>query len=216
MQKLVQGIVDFRHNVRPGYRDRFRRLALEQRPDCLFVACSDSRVVPNLFASSEPGDLFVIRNPGNFVPPADAAGLSVADRGEAAAIEFALDRLEVRDIVICGHSHCGAMVALLEEHPPSSPNLREWLTVGRPAVEALRRDPGFAADRPPHDRLSQLSVLQQIEHLRTYPAVRDAEAEGRLGLHAWWFDIAEAEVLSWQPERGFVPLDVGQTGLVSR
>src|SRR5881394_3962269 len=104
MKKLVHGIVDFRKNVRPRYKDTFAQLALGQSPDTLFIACSDSRVVPNLFASTNPGDLFVVRNVGNLIPPCDSKGVSIADESEAAAVEFAVLTLQVRDIVICGHS----------------------------------------------------------------------------------------------------------------
>src|SRR3954471_16096395 len=104
MRKLIRGIVDFRQNVRPKVKDTFAQLALGQRPDTLFIACSDSRVVPNLFASSDPGDLFVIRNVGNLIPPCGEKGRSTSDESEAAAIEFALLNLTVTEIVICGHS----------------------------------------------------------------------------------------------------------------
>jgi carbonic anhydrase len=104
MKKLIRGIVDFRKNVRPRVKDVFARLALGQRPDTLFVACSDSRVVPNLFASSDPGDLFVLRNVGNLIPRySDADPLPGAD-SEAAAIGFALHALPITDVIVCGHS----------------------------------------------------------------------------------------------------------------
>src|SRR3982074_3550886 len=99
MRKLVQGIVDFRNRVRPIARETFARLALGQKPDVLFIACSDSRVAINVFASTEPGDLFVRRNPGNIVSPAAADGLSVADESQAAAIEFAVGPLKARDLI---------------------------------------------------------------------------------------------------------------------
>src|SRR2546425_13171604 len=107
MRKLVQGIVDFRKSRRLDYAETFARLALRQKPDALYIACSDSRVQANVFASTEPGDLFVVRNPGNLVSPAGPDGKSLSDESEAAAIEFALDVLEVRDIIVCGHSGCG-------------------------------------------------------------------------------------------------------------
>src|SRR3954469_20374711 len=127
MRKLVQGIVDFRNRVRPVARETFARLALGQSPDALFIACSDSRVAVNVFASTEPGDLFVVRNPGNIVSPAAADGLSVADESEAAAIEFAVIQLQVRDVIVCGHSSCGAMAGLLQGRATvRAPHLRSW------------------------------------------------------------------------------------------
>ena len=111
MRKLVEGIVRFRREMRPGYRAQFAHLALDQRPDTLLVACSDSRVVPNTFASTDPGALSVLRNPGNIVPTEDASRVPAA-AGAAAAVEFAVRRLGVTDAVVCGHSDCGAMKAM--------------------------------------------------------------------------------------------------------
>jgi carbonic anhydrase len=207
VQKLLAGIAEFRKKVRPSYRETFARLALEHAPDCLFVACSDSRVVPNLFASTEPGDLFVIRNVGNLVPPCDHSGVSLADRSEGAAVEFALMVLEVRDIIVCGHSECGAMRALLGGVPAGAPNLKDWLDVGKLSLPRLAEGSTVGASLAEHNRLSQLNVLQQLEHLKTYPAVRDRVHAGTLGLHGWWFDLHAAEVLAFDPrEDRFLPI----------
>src|SRR5690349_18694480 len=114
MRKLVHGIVDFRSKSTDEQRELFAKLALGQSPDAMFVCCSDSRVAPNVFASTDPGDLFVVRNVGNMIPDCDHFGKSISDRSEAAAIEFAVAQLSVRDIIICGHSECGAMRALIK------------------------------------------------------------------------------------------------------
>ena len=208
MKKLLAGIAEFRRTVRPSYRETFARLALGHAPDCLFFACSDSRVVPNLFASTEPGDLFVVRNVGNIVPPCGPSGYSVADRSEGAAIEFALHVLRVKDIIVCGHSECAAMRALLgHELPEGTPNLHEWLDVGRSVVDRIDDSPVARRDLPPHNHLSQVNVLQQLDHLRSYPIVKERLDAGALTLHAWWFDLTEAEVLVFDAEAGrFVPL----------
>lgn len=203
MKKLIAGIHDFHEHVRPSYRERFSHLALGQTPDCLFVACSDSRVVPNLFASTDPGDLFVLRNLGNIVPPnfnnEESAG---------AAVEFATQALSVRDIVVCGHSSCGAMRAVLSgEMPEATPKLHGWLAHAQPSLERLRREPTLGQGLPPDDRLSQAHVLQQLEHLRTYPTLTERLKKRQVTLHAWWFDLAHAQVLAYDPERhNFVPL----------
>lgn len=204
MKKLLAGIVDFRERVRPSYRETFARLALGQRPDCLMVACSDSRVVPNLFASTDPGDLFVVRNVGNLVPP--FVGAEARDRAAGAAVEFAVELLGVRDVVVVGHSECGAMRALLAGGAPEhTPTLRSWLELGRPALARL--DEWLAPELAPHDRLSQLNTLEQVRNLQTYPGVAERTARGALRLHAWWFDIAAAEVQAWHPEEGrFLPI----------
>jgi carbonic anhydrase len=202
VQKLLAGIRDFHHNVRPSYVERFAHLAFGQSPDCLFIACADSRVVPNLFASTDPGDLFVLRNLGNTVPRCGAHGIVEMDRSAGAAVEFATLGLGVRDIVVCGHSSCGAMRAALSgERPAATPNLGGWLEHSRASLARLHDQPGLPADLPEEDRLSMAHVLQQLDHLRTYPAVSERLADGRIRLHAWWFDLQHAEVLGWDGER---------------
>ncbi len=203
MKKLLAGILEFREKVRPQYREQFAHLALEQRPDCLFVGCADSRVVPNIFASTQPGDLFVVRNVGNLVPPAGAP-----EAAAGAAVEFAVNRLGVHDIVVCGHSECGAMRGILQGGPADGlPHLDAWLAVGRRSLHRLAKGPSLDTHRPAHDQLSQHNVLQQIEHLSTFPEVAARVAAGTLRLHGWWFDLAAAEVLAYDAAVGqFQPI----------
>ena len=206
MKKLVNGIVEFKKNMQPSHREKFAQLALGQSPDTLFFACSDSRVVPNLFASTDPGDLFVIRNVGNLIPACGEDGHSSADESEAAAIEFALGTLNVANIIVCGHSECGAMKALLAGRQDiQAPNLKSWLRHGD---DSLQRINPAQNDWPKHNHLSQENVLQQIEHLRSYPVVANREAQGKLKLHAWWFEIKTANVLSFDEDlKKFVVID---------
>lgn len=205
MKKLVAGIKEFRRTVQPAYREKFAHLALGQSPDCLFFGCSDSRVIPSVFASTQPGDLFVVRNVGNLVPPCDPDG---AQRSEAAAVEFALEVLNVRDIVVCGHSECGAMRALVYgEAPEGAPSLHGWLEVAQSSLARLDGasfgDPGLSQ----HNLLSQVNVLQQLDNLRTFPVVRDRLEKGTVTLHAWWFDLAHAEVSAFdEATRRFIPI----------
>lgn len=201
MRKLVEGIVRFRRERRPEYRAQFAHLALEQKPDTLFVACSDSRVVPNTFASTDPGDLFVVRNPGNIVPSSDASAVPAA-AGTAAAVEFAVSRLGVTDVVVCGHSDCGAMRAMAGGGEKGRGPLAAWLQAAGDSLLELERRPELAPGLPLHDRLAQAHALLQLEHLKTHAPVREALAAGRLRLHAWWFDLAGADVHSWEPELG--------------
>lgn len=198
MKKLIRGIVEFRENLRPEHRENFARLALGQSPDALLIACSDSRVVPNLFASTNPGDVFVIRNVGNLIPPCGEDGINIFDKSEAAAIEYAVDVLKVKDIVVCGHSECGAHIAVLRGTQDLSGNLRSWLRHAEPSLYKLQSATYVDSNIAPHNQLSQLNVLQQLDHLRTYPTVRNAIDNGRLQLHGWWFDIANAEVYAWE------------------
>ncbi len=209
MKKLIKGIVEFRRNVRPDYRETFARLALGQAPDTLFIACSDSRVVPNLFASADPGDLFVIRNVGNLIAPAGSDGHSGSDESEAAAIEFALARLEVTDIIVCGHSECGAMQALLKGRETVEPfHLRSWLRHGESALRALKENQAPDVSLDPHNQLSQLNVLSQMEQLKSYPLVRERLSAGRLRLHGWWFELRQADVYAYEDSlRRFVLID---------
>jgi carbonic anhydrase len=191
MKKLLRGIVEYRENVLPDYRDRFAELAKGQTPDSLFIACSDSRVEPSLVASTDPGQLFVMRNVGNLVPIAHASGHSTGDESEAAAIEYVLAALHVRDIVVCGHSSCGAMKAVLDGHvPPGAPNLAAWLRHADAAAAMLRDKGPLDPERPVYDQLSQWNVLVQLDHIRSYPIVREHLERGALRLTALWFEIA--------------------------
>jgi carbonic anhydrase len=214
MRKLVKGIAEFRRKVLPDYRETFARLALGQAPDALFIACSDSRVAPNVFASTDPGDLFVVRNVGNLIPPSRGDGHSTADESEAAAIEFAVMNLNITDIIVCGHSECGAMHALVEgREKVAHPNLRAWLRHGEPSLARL--DPRTAYDLSPVNQLSQLNVLQQLGNLKTYPVVRDRLADGRLKLHGWWFKLSTADVFAYDESAGiFVLIDEGEAARI--
>lgn len=210
MKKVIRGIVEFRKTGTADQRALFAQLALGQKPDTLFTACSDSRVAVNVFASTDPGDLFVVRNVGNMIPPADVDGLSLGDVSEPAAIEFALGGLNVSDIVVCGHSDCGAMKALLAGRHTvlGAPNLKRWLRSGERALQRLRSGEVLDETIAEVNQLSQLNVLQQLEHLKTYPLVKERLERGQVRLHGWWFDIAAAEVRAYEPDfKKFVAID---------
>ena len=182
MKKLIQGIIQFHETKRQGYEATFEKLALGQKPDALFIACSDSRVAVNVFASTDPGDLFVLRNVGNLVPPFGNPG----GTGTAAAVDFAVDYLKVKDIIVCGHSDCGAMHAHIKGQAAlPAGSLKDWLEMGA-GPEATGLDVNEASRR---------NVLNQLEHLRGYPTVKRALTGRGLGLHGLWFDIHNLEVL---------------------
>lgn len=201
MQKLIRGILDFRKNVLPSRRETFAKLAKGQSPDVLFITCSDSRVAPNWFASTDPGDLFVIRNVGNLVPPCNPTGKLANNYSVAAAIDFALNNLKIKDIVVCGHSGCGAIHAVCEgcEKVDSVP-LREWLSIAQPALTSKYLGFDTNVTLSVEDRISQKNVMQQIENLKTYPNIRSRVEDGTLKLHGWWFDIAQAGVFAYREE----------------
>jgi carbonic anhydrase len=201
MRKLIRGIVDFRERLLPEYAERFRELAQGQTPDLLLITCSDSRIVPELLASTDPGDLFVMRNVGNLVPPATVEGASIGDLSEASAIEYSILALQVRHIVVCGHSECGAMKAALARKPTlEMPNFARWLHHATSAVFRLDQEGPLDSRLNRHDQLSQLNVLVQLEHLASYPIVRQRIADGTLHLSGWWFDIGKGEVSAYDRE----------------
>ncbi|EKE01375.1 MAG: hypothetical protein ACD_21C00149G0006 [uncultured bacterium] len=213
MKKLIKGIIDFRKNSRSEYRSKFSKLALQQSPDALFVACCDSRVVPNVFASSDPGDLFVLRNIGNLIPPCCCSSRCghATDISVAATIEFSLLSLNVQDIIICGHSECGAMQTLIENDSKNTnllPNLNAWLEHAAPSYKRFKNTSLENSSLPPCDLLSRINVLQQLDHLKTYPSIMERLQKNSLRLHGWWFDLASADVYHYDQQTGeFVLID---------
>ncbi|WAX78833.1 SulP family inorganic anion transporter [Streptomyces sp. KMM 9044] len=194
---LVRGLSTFQRNTAPLVRGELARLAREgQRPTQLFLACADSRLVTSMITSSGPGDLFVVRNVGNLVPP---PGEESGDDSVAAALEYAVEVLEVRSIAVCGHSGCGAMQALLDPQPDGALTpLRRWLRHGLPSLERVRDRSGpqvRLAGRAPADTAEQLclaNVVQQLEHLRAHESVARALKDGLLTLHGLYFHVGEA------------------------
>jgi carbonic anhydrase len=209
MRKLLRGIVEFREKSLPAYAERFRELSSGQAPDALLFTCSDSRVVPELLASTDPGDLFVVRNVGNMVPPATIDGSSTGDLSEASAIEFSVLVLDVRDIIVCGHSECGAMKAAVGNAPvQGTPNLNKWLHHSTSATFRLHQEGPLDRSLSVHDQLSQINVLVQLEHLMSYSIVRERVKKESLHLSGWWFDIATGEMLAYMREsRSFERID---------
>jgi carbonic anhydrase len=209
MKKLINGIVKFRRDVLPTYRETFARLALGQLPDALFIGCSDSRVAVNVFASTDPGDLFVVRNVGNIVPPFCENEQTAAFESEAAAIEFALNTLKVSNVIVCGHSECGAMQALVNgRNNVRSSHLREWLSHGDDCMKQLESNQAPNKKLAPHNQLSQINVLKQIEHLKSYPVVQERLQAGKLTMHAWWFELRNADVFCYEENlKEFVLID---------
>lgn len=207
MQKLIEGIHRFRKESFSQYQTLFENLVEGQHPLALFITCSDSRIDPSRLTQTTPGDLFVERTAGNIVPPYGAV-----QGGEAATIEYAIRALELRDIVICGHSHCGAIKGLLNPQSlEKMPAVRAYLQ----HAEATRRilDENYPTISDPERRLNlaiQENVLVQLENLKTHPTVAAAIGRGQLKLHGWVYKFETGEVFSFDPERGqFLPLGEG-------
>ena len=205
MQKLVAGLHHFQQNIFSQKRRLFERLAEGQKPLALFITCSDSRIDPSLLTQVNPGELFILRNAGTIVPAyGDVHG------GEAATVEYAVCVLKVRDIIICGHSHCGAMAGLLD---PASvkplPSVRSWLNHAEATRRIIEENYSHLTER--QARLTatvEENVLVQLENLKTHPSVAAALARNDLTLHAWVYKFETGQVFSYDPVSGqFLSLD---------
>jgi carbonic anhydrase len=203
MQKLLQGIHDFQAHVFRPRREWFERLAHGQHPEALFVTCSDSRVSPNLITQTEPGELFVLRNAGNIVPPYGAT-----NGGEGATVEFAVAGLRVRDVIVCAHSCCGAMSGLLyPETLGELPATAAWLGHAEATRRIVREKYGDRTGAALLATAIEENVLVQLENLRTHPVIAAGLAGGRLKLHGWVYKIETGQVFAYDPERGqFLPV----------
>ena len=212
MQKLVQGLHQFQNQVFSSHRELFERLEKGQSPETLFITCSDSRINPNLITQTGPGELFILRNVGNLVPRYDEHLGSTA-----AAIEFAVAALKVKDIVICGHSNCGAMQALLDPATVEGlPATQKWMAHAEATGRIIRENYGHLEGKAKLHATVEENVLVQLEHLRTHPTVAAALDTGRLRIHGWVYMIQTGEVFAFDPtqsqfvtltDKGVAPLD---------
>ncbi len=198
MPKFAAGVVRFQRDVYPRKREFYEALSKGQTPEALFITCSDSRIELGTLTQAEPGDLFVVRNAGNIVPPhSNSTGATTA------AIEFAVAALKVPHIVICGHTDCGAMKgALAPEKLDALPHVRDWLGYSRAAVEIVA---AIGGELDEHDRMLMLleqNVILQLQHLKTHPAVAVRMAMGELQLHGWVYDIRDGEVYAYDEKLG--------------
>ena len=203
MQKLIQGIHQFQGKSFLPLQGLFEQLAKGQNPETLFITCSDSRIDPNLLTQAKPGDLFILRNAGNIVPPHGAG-----NGGEAATIEFAVAALGVKDIIICGHSHCGAMHGLLHpEQVASLPAVSSWLSHAEMTRRIMRENYSHLEGDRLLTATVEENVLVQLENLRTLPAVGSRLVRGDLHLHGWVYKIETGEVFAYDVENAqFVKL----------
>ena len=196
MQQLIRGIHQFQTEDFRPLATLFQQLAERQSPETLFITCSDSRIDPNLLTRSRPGDLFILRNAGNIIPIAGAA-----PSGEVATIEYAVGALGVKDIIVCGHTHCGAMKGLLNpESLTALPAVASWL---EHAATTRRIVADHYAHLPEDRRLVaavEENVLVQLEHLRTLPVVASRLRGGDLHLHGWVYKIETGEVFAYDLE----------------
>lgn len=198
MQKLVDGAFKFRSEIFDSHQDLFQGLSRGQNPEALFITCSDSRINPNLITQTGPGELFILRNAGNIVPPYNAGGC-----GEAATIEFAVAGLGVKHIVVCGHTLCGAMKGLLEPKLlEDSPAMQQWLKNAEITRRLVAENYAHVEGPAKLTVAVEENVLSQIENLRTHPTVRSRMARGELSLYGWVYKIETGEVFQYEHESG--------------
>lgn len=208
MEKLVQGVHKFQQGVFSSHRALFERLKESQAPDALFVTCSDSRVVPNLLTQTEPGELFVLQNAGNLIPSYSyGGGMGAA----TATIEYAIVALKVKDIIVCGHSRCGAMHGLLNpELLDDMPAVKSWLGNAEATRRIIKENYTHLTDADSRLMAAvEENVLVQLENLRTHPSVAAALARRELHLHGWVYRFETGEVFAYDIEQQqFVPLAI--------
>ena len=198
-ERLFDGVREFRERVFPEKRRHFEKLAEGQEPGTLFITCADSRVVPEMITQTRPGELFVCRNIGNIVPTyGEMLG------GVSAVIEYAVMALKVKNIVICGHSDCGAMKGLLHENNEAlaqMPTVKSWLRNAESARTVVEATRGHLVGDAKVQALVEQNVITQMQHLGTHPSVAAALATDRVVVHGWIYDIGGGEVRTYDPER---------------
>ena len=198
MQKLIEGIHTFRNGTFRNEREHFEELAKGQAPETLFITCSDSRINPNLLTSAKAGELFILRNAGNIIP-----AYSGQITGEGATIEYAVKVLGVKDIIVCGHSHCGAMQGLLDPVKLEDvPTVAGWLKNAESTKRIVEENYTHLEGEAQLKVTIQENVLVQIENLRTHPVVAARLARGALRLHAWVYKFETGEVFAYDPVSG--------------
>ena len=205
---LIKGNKKFREASFPKYQDDLKELVEKgQKPEILFVGCSDSRVTPDLMLDTKPGDMFILRNVGNFVPPYNPDD---DYHGSSAAIEYAVSVLGVKHIIICGHSHCGACKSLYQnlDNSPDLIHVRKWLELGKRAKEYTLLAIQDKTDKEKLYRATErISIVHQMENLLTFPEVERKVKAGELQIHGWYYRIEDGTIEYYDGEEcSFKPL----------
>jgi len=203
MKKLIKGLREFKANYFSTHSELFEQLAHAQKPRVLFITCSDSRIDPNLITQTGVGELFVIRNAGNIIPPFGAA-----NGGEGATVEYAIHALGIEQIVVCGHSHCGAMKGLLQlgKLQQEMPLVYNWLQHAEAARRLVQENYSNYLGEELLEVTIAENVLTQIENLKTYPVVRSKLYQGKLQIYGWIYHLETGEVMAYDPQNhAYVP-----------
>jgi carbonic anhydrase len=209
MYQLHRGLHQFKTEIHALNEEFFEKLAQGQAPDAVFITCSDSRIVPNLLTQTDPGQLFIVRNAGNIVP---AHGDYTS--GEEATIEYALEGLKVQNIIVCGHTKCGAMAGILKpESLAGMPSVEKWLATASKTKEIIDKHYSDLPFDCQHSVIVQENVLAQLENLRSLPCVARKLWKREVELHGWVYDIENGEVFVYDPiDEEFQPLRHGRDG----
>jgi carbonic anhydrase len=197
MKKLIKGLREFKTNYFSSHWELFQQLSQYQNPRVLFITCSDSRIDPNLITQTEIGELFIIRNAGNIIPPYGAA-----NSGEGATIEYAVHALNIEQIIVCGHSHCGAMKGLLQLNllQMEMPLLYQWLKHAEATRRLVQENYQDYSDAELLEITIAENVLTQIDNLKTYPVVHSRLYQGKLKIYGWIYHLETGEVLAYDSE----------------
>ncbi|MFM7368541.1 MAG: carbonic anhydrase [Sphaerospermopsis kisseleviana] len=205
MKRIIKGLNEFQTNYFTIHQEMFRQLSQGQTPEILFITCSDSRIDPNLLTQTKPGELFIIRNLGNIIPTHGSPNSS-----EGAGIEYAVSALNIKHIIVCGHSHCGSMKALLQLNNLSDemPLVYDWLKRNAESTRRLLRENYQNYDGETLLKIAvEENVLTQIENLETYPVIRSKLHGGKISLHAWVYEIETGQIFAYNAnDSKFVPL----------
>jgi carbonic anhydrase len=198
MKRLIEGHKRFLKEAFPARRNQFQLLSERQAPETLFITCADSRIVPDLILQTQPGDLFICRNAGNVIPRAgEPAG------GVSATIEYAVEVLRVRHLIVCGHSDCGVIRALMNPATLSGlENVRNWLQHVEPAWKYVDEVERNAGELTRHTALTHANVLVQLDNLKTHAYIQRAADEGRLQIHGWYYDILSGQIEQYDEDAG--------------
>jgi len=200
MKTLQNGIIKFQQNYFNEHKEVFSELSKGQKPHTLYIGCSDSRVVPNIITKAMPGELFVVRNIGNMVPPYDSDKYQF--RCTSSIIEYAVKVLEVDNVVVCGHSNCGGCKALYydEKKLDKIPLVKEWLSLADEVRDRILKKNLSYEER--EFQTEQLNVVKQLENLLTYPFVKERFEKGELNIVGWYYVIETGDVFDYDLEEG--------------
>lgn len=201
MQQLVRGVHYFQNIGYQQHKKLFERLKDSQSPEACFITCADSRIDPNLITHSQPGQLFIVRNVGNVIPC-----YGTSNNGELAAVEFAVMELGIEDIIVCGHSSCGAMKAVVsqmsQQAPTRTPSVMNWLRHADATLQILREHYGHLKGDALVKAAAEENVLVQLEHLRTLPVIAARIASGKVRLHGWMYKIDTGDIFHYDSDEG--------------